>query len=499
MKYIQSHHYQKALQVFQELTETYSEQLPDSDIDYCASAYSSMGYLNFYMFHQQAYAYYNLNRALELCRKHKLKMAYPSVLVNLGDLYGYHTLPNFRKQSIEIARKYFIEAFDFAIENKIEDVVIVSFLDLTSVDPPLGNYSYFLPYIKKLEQQHLKSNTPNLQFALLQKDAIKCLAYKQYSMAACYFHRQLSAIDDTLVADRFEYNAYDMLSKTWGMANRLDSAIYYGKKALETATRGGNLEFQVLAAHQLENLCKAMGEDKQAHHFHIIYLEKTDSLINNNQGGSIGELHYLYQLQHQTEVAKEAETKNRIKSIMLWSLGIVLVLVLITGGIIYAQNRKLNQRNRELYKKNVELIGLEQQKQQSEQRLANGNIKAELKERLAIRIKEVMNDAAMICRKDFTINDLAKSVESNSRYVSQIINEEYGMNFSNVLSTKRVKQALQKINGEPQRYSRYTVDAIAEEFGFKSRTTFTAFFKKTTGMSPSEYLRMVRKDMSKSK
>ena len=40
----------------------------------------------------------------------------------------------------------------------------------------------------------------------------------------------------------------------------------------------------------------------------------------------------------------------------------------------------------------------------------------------------------------------------------------------------------------------YTIEAIAEEVGFKSRTSFANLFKKSTGLTPTDYWKMARSE-----
>ena len=88
-------------------------------------------------------------------------------------------------------------------------------------------------------------------------------------------------------------------------------------------------------------------------------------------------------------------------------------------------------------------------------------------------------------RQDLTRDQLAEGVKINSKYLSQIINEMGGMNFMDFVNGYRIKFAQQKLLNPA--YSHFTVVAIAQEAGFRSRSAFYAAFKKITGMTPSTY------------
>ena len=105
------------------------------------------------------------------------------------------------------------------------------------------------------------------------------------------------------------------------------------------------------------------------------------------------------------------------------------------------------------------------------------------------RVQEVLANPDIICQQDFTLSKLAKTINSNTTYVSQVINETYGMAFSNLLGSRRVHIACQWME-DPARVGSITIEAIASASGFKSRTAFINAFKRETGLTPSEYIRL---------
>lgn len=72
-------------------------------------------------------------------------------------------------------------------------------------------------------------------------------------------------------------------------------------------------------------------------------------------------------------------------------------------------------------------------------------------------------------------------------YISQLINNFSGGNFSSYINKLRVEQA--KLYLQNSAYAHYTIVSIALESGFNSKSAFYTAFKKVTGISPSEYKR----------
>mgnify|MGYP003598772011 CR=1 FL=1 len=82
---------------------------------------------------------------------------------------------------------------------------------------------------------------------------------------------------------------------------------------------------------------------------------------------------------------------------------------------------------------------------------------------------------------------LAKRMNTNSKYLSEIINKHKGKNFNNYLNELRVNYIVDKLTQNPE-YLQYKTSYLAEEAGFASRTTFTTIFKNVTGKSPSQFI-----------
>ena len=86
---------------------------------------------------------------------------------------------------------------------------------------------------------------------------------------------------------------------------------------------------------------------------------------------------------------------------------------------------------------------------------------------------------------ELTIQKLAEMLSIQVNHLSQIINEKLGQNFFDFVNGYRVKE-VQKLLVDPSK-EHYTIVAIAEEVGFRSKSAFNAVFKKHTNMTPTEF------------
>lgn len=102
------------------------------------------------------------------------------------------------------------------------------------------------------------------------------------------------------------------------------------------------------------------------------------------------------------------------------------------------------------------------------------------RERILSRLADITANPDPICTPGYSIGKLAEAIGCNTKYLSQIINDEYNCNFNTFINEIRIKEASRRIlaGGE---WERFTMEAIANSVGFKSRSTFTQFFKQFTG------------------
>ena len=87
--------------------------------------------------------------------------------------------------------------------------------------------------------------------------------------------------------------------------------------------------------------------------------------------------------------------------------------------------------------------------------------------------------------KELNINQVSVALDIPSRELSFIINNHFGQRFNDFLNKHRIEYITKKINKDY--LSNFTIEAIASEAGFASKSTFNLAFKKHHQCTPSEY------------
>jgi AraC-like DNA-binding protein len=93
-------------------------------------------------------------------------------------------------------------------------------------------------------------------------------------------------------------------------------------------------------------------------------------------------------------------------------------------------------------------------------------------------------------KKNYTLTKLAKELDTNSTYLSKIINMTKGINFAKYMNELRIDYAITQLR-ENKRFRSYTIKAIAIEVGFNNAQSFSIAFHKKTGINPSYFLKQL--------
>ncbi len=102
------------------------------------------------------------------------------------------------------------------------------------------------------------------------------------------------------------------------------------------------------------------------------------------------------------------------------------------------------------------------------------------------QIKAYFESEMPFLRKDLSINHVSVALNIPSRELSYIINNHFGQRFNDFLNRYRIEYITKKIN---RTYlANYTMEAIASEAGFASKSSFNLAFKKFNLCTPTEYL-----------
>ena len=337
---------------------------------------------------------------------------------------------------------------------------------------------------------------------------------KQFDDAIKVYNRQLQLIDTTQYS-RLIYFTHVEKAKVHAMKSDYRQAIEALKQSERIAVDLEMKDCKLEVYGMLSQYYQRLGDHRLREHYYNKYSQLRDTLTNYQQLASVSEMEFRNELkgmeQEMTDVKRHREVMNIVTLVSLAFLLVLLVLLYL----VYKKNRELTRSNQSLYQKNVEMLRAEEEERRMRRQLQDkeplhpddigdnqsdadvkykgSHLSDEDKQQLLARIQEVMDTNQEIFTPDFTLERLATLLGSRYKYVSQVINEHYQQNFNNFLNSYRIKEACKRM-GNIENYGNYTIEAISESVGFKSRSTFVSSFKRITGLTPSQYQRMAQRE-----
>jgi len=102
------------------------------------------------------------------------------------------------------------------------------------------------------------------------------------------------------------------------------------------------------------------------------------------------------------------------------------------------------------------------------------------------RIEKLMYQQKPFKNPELTVAELSVLLNIKPHVLSKILNEYYKKNFRDFINEYRVQEFIKMLADST--YRNYTFLALAHEVGFNSKSTFNLAFKKSTQLSPREYL-----------
>ena len=98
----------------------------------------------------------------------------------------------------------------------------------------------------------------------------------------------------------------------------------------------------------------------------------------------------------------------------------------------------------------------------------------------------------------FTSNEMSLAVlagqfDTNTKYLSEIINKHYQDNFNTYINKLRINYIIQKLKTDAN-YMHYKISYLAEKSGFSSHSSFATVFKSITGIAPVTFIELLKEE-----
>ncbi len=173
-------------------------------------------------------------------------------------------------------------------------------------------------------------------------------------------------------------------------------------------------------------------------------------------------------------------------------LKLVLFAIVLSFGAIYGFRRSYLHKKRFLELMNASSKKASASQKQEPLKTKGGHISQEITNDLLTKLQK-FEDQEMFLNSGINAKDLAKRFESNSSYLSSVVNTYKQKSISRYINDLRIDYVVKKLQSD-RKLRNYTIKAIAKEVGFNSADVFAKAFHKRTGIYPSYFLKKLEQN-----
>ena len=527
-----------ALVCFSIVNNRYNAKMSDSEKLLCSKAAYGKWYIYFARIFDYSKAYESLLNAKDIINEADID--YPEL--NMAFAIFYHTLAGHSyDEALEMkAFEYCKSGFWTAYKLKNYKLLDVSFCNIMLMAENLNK----ITAIEKEWEVYSKIKNDGVytyDFNILQYNARILKEKGDYAKALIY-------ADKLIKLSKQNKSDLRRIDITHFLKARIHLALKDYKLAIsvlhdnEKIMQGADYrDCRLETYYYLKNYYNEIGDKENSNEFGNKYYQLKDSLINLKQMTNVNKMSFINEIKKMDNELNEMKYKRNFEIIFVALSTIFSSVLLVFVGMLFYNNRQLKSKNRKLYERNIEMMNSEDMEIKSltgkidvnaeeyskpvnteeaneedlsedagkdrgeeeggtadvdGEKYKNSSLGIEDKKELLAKILGVMENVDEICSLTFSAERLAQLTGSKYKYVSQVINEKYGCNFNVFLNKFRIKEACRRFS-DIEKYGQYTIDAMSQSLGFKSRTTFTSSFKKIIGITPSQYAKLAKEDKEK--
>ncbi|MBF03062.1 MAG: hypothetical protein CMP76_07165 [Flavobacterium sp.] len=349
-------------------------------------------------------------------------------------------------------------------------------------------------YYNKLGyKESIKNNNERLKGCfILNEGATLCLK-KNYNAAIDSINKALPIMVnfDNKMNQIASYYYY---GKSYEGLNKKDTAtIYYEKiDSIHKQIKYINLEF-VDGYRYLINYYKEKGNtEKQLTYLNT--LMSIDSIFQVNYKGLSKKLSKEYDIpnliREKETIINELNSTNKKNN---WILIILIIITILCLIFIYKQQKLKKEYKKRFQKLMLEKSDFEKNNKISDINIIRENNNSTISDEISSNISKQLfsfENRKEFLKANITIQSLSKIFNTNSKYLSVVINSEKGKSFSNYINDLRVDFIIEELKNN-KALRKFTIAAIAEEAGFNTAESFSKAFFKRTGIKPSYFIKEI--------
>lgn len=533
--YFENDKIDSALIYYVVLSGKYSPTSKTEEKHYAIQGFIKTGdiYYNQGNYHNALEVYF---KGFKICENENIDRYLPELYKNMGNIYNkfkdYERGKDYYEKGLEVARKINDTQTEWKILTNLVGICCYGYLNDNDIEEAKK-------YYKQAKELLLTDSQLQEYYNLLNQGYIYNRESKKDS-AIIYYQQALEYAIDAELDSRYISSSATELAVIYEESGAYEKALQYHLYSNNVNQKSKQIDLIMYSLENLSVIYEKIGDSRRALYYKNEYLNASDSIFNIREFNRVKNSQLVYemdkineQMDHLNAEKEESDLKLKMQKriLLIASGGLTLLSILLI--ILYFQKKKLEDAYIDLFERNDEILRsattlknmrteyenmLQKEKEknkhlreelkntgyskeestseaantENEEEISKIRIDEEQKEKIIKGINNVMENTLEFCDFDFSLSRLATLIGTNTKYVSQIINEHYNKNFRTFVNEYRIREASIRLRNTAE-YGNYTIKAVAESVGYKSHTTFIATFKKMTGINPSTYQKIAQK------
>ncbi|WP_426482151.1 tetratricopeptide repeat protein [Chryseobacterium sp. R2ACT005] len=227
-------------------------------------------------------------------------------------------------------------------------------------------------------------------------------------------------------------------------------------------------------------------------------LLKADNILGKDFKYLAPKIHREYDTKSLLKKQSDLESQNSHALILIVGAVLVITILLI---ILFKRNKKQKEVQKKYLELEQRLVKDEQNLEPDSKNIANRTRRKEGKlatpesviEDLLQKL-EIFEQGKEFTKKGLTQLDLSKKFNTNTTYLSQVINEYKGSNFNTYLNTLRINYITHELYHN-RKFLDYTIEGLASDCGMPSRQSFTEIFTEINGIRPTVFIKKRKEEL----
>ncbi len=348
----------------------------------------------------------------------------------------------------------------------------------------LGNIKLAIHYTNYGKNWSKKLGSSSILF--ISADGINHFKEKKYIKAIDLLKKSLPMIKEDFA--NYATNSF-YIAKSYLALKKKNKAIVFFKKVDSIFEKENNITIERIESYKY--LIDYYKEKKDINNqlYYTNNLIKADSTLRTNYQYLTKKIHRDYDIP-KLLISKEALIKKLKNEKFYYILFVSLFAILMTVIIfLFRKKQKKILLSQSLAFEKYKEKMLNKEKHSEKEKLKKEDtivIQNDIVDNIIMKLNAFEFENRFL-NKECTLDKLAKELETNTSYLSKIINDKKGVTFPNYINNLRIEYAVSKLENDDL-FRKYNMKGIANSVGFNNADSFSRAFKSHMNMRPTFFI-----------